>query len=146
MELHSAYVFLVEVLGLLGKAAHGLGQGTGLLQAVPPPPQPKHPPPPHTPACLIHQAYMGRWPHLSIFPWVEGIAGVRFRRLGYGGLSPQQLLEAQALSTRIGREGNFCLGLYSDRPSTCSCLGWGSERQPCSHTSCATVKALHPPQ
>lgn len=27
---------------------------------------------------------------------------------------------------------------------SCSVLVWGSELQPCSHTSCAPAKALHP--
>lgn len=30
-------------------------------------------------------------------------------------------------------------------PALAPVLAWGSERQRCSHTSCATAKALHPP-
>lgn len=60
---------------------------------------------------------------------------------------PRQLLEAYALSARVGRKGTFFVWLsIVTSPVLAPVLAWGSECQPCSHTSCGTAKAVphHP--
>lgn len=95
--------------------------------------------------CLIHQAHVGGPICLYLSLGRENCWSQAWGRLGYGGpASPQRLLEAWALSTGVRREWTFCLALYSDRLALASVLAQGSEQQPCSHTSCATAKALHP--
>lgn len=55
-------------------------------------------------------------------------------------------MEAYTLSTRIGRKGTFFVWLsIVTSPVLAPVLAWGSECQPCSHTSCGTAKALHTP-
>lgn len=50
------------------------------------------------------------------------------------------------MSTRVGRKGTFFVWLsIVTSPVLASVLAWGSERQPCSHTSCGTAKALSTP-
>lgn len=95
------------------EAAHSQAMGTRLLQA--------------TVRLISFIRLTGAAPSVFIFPWVErellescsGEAGY------WRPPSPQRLLEAQALCTRVGREWTFCLAFYSDRSSPCSCLGLG---------------------
>lgn len=59
--------------------------------------------------------------------------------------SPQQLLEAWLCLRELEEKGLFCPTLYSDSTVFAPVLAWGSELQPCSHTSCGTAKALRTP-
>lgn len=109
----------------------GCAMGTGLLQ--------------HSClACLIHQAHPAGCPiclYLSLGG--ERIAGVRLRSLGCGGLQPSAPPGGLRFVYK-GRDFFVWLSIVTS-PVLAPVLAWGSEQQPCSHTSCRTAKALHAP-
>lgn len=94
-------------------------------------------------ACLIHQAHpAGCSICLYLSLGGDRIAGVRLRRLGYGGLRPSAAPGGLRFVCKSWKERDFFVWLsIVTSPVLAPVLAWGSECQPCSHTSCGTAKA-----
>ena len=101
----------------------------------------------HTwPVPFIHQARpVGHPICLYLSLGGERIAEVRLRRLGCGGPQPAAAPGDLGFVYRAGREGVLLSDSIVTSPVCAPVLAWGSELQPCSHTSCGTAKALRAP-